>query len=535
MRLIAIVTVDQEEGTNEEFGRLLESGRDFVDVWSIAVRTDSEEVFREIAQNVGERNLEAGVIITRIRPAGASVARNAAIGAYFERHEGEESDYFSFPDDDCFFPVGFGDKLREVIQETRTDVLVLPYSPANGQILRSRWPEWRGTPTPRQIVAVVGTAGTFMRSTLPVIKQGFDPNLGTGGPRHSAEDTEFVLRARRGGASVFYDGTFGLHHPYRPTPPRRIVGNLSVATAYARDLGIVAVARTWGRATLLAWKHRTEAWPLTMVPLALTYKKSRIYAINSLLAKRNIAELEICVLPPNDLAEIAASWFDEPPTTVKTIYAGHVTSINSSPNPKFQQHFNEADIAMVDGISLSLISLLTPGPVLEKMATTDFAPLLFERGAATLGRRLRLAVVGGPDDLAARAGHAAEEQFPVDLVYSSNGYRKDTGVLLAEVSATSPDVLLVGMGMPLEAIWVGNNKESIDATIAITCGGWLRLLAGEEQRAPVLLQRIHLEWLWRLSSDKSRTLDRYRLGLVNVIGAISGAWKQSLRGKGRRN
>lgn len=534
MRLIAIATVDQEEGTNEEFGRLLESGRDFVDVWSIAVRTDSEEVFREIAQNVRERSLEAAVVITRIRPAGASLARNAAMGAYFERHEGNENDYFSFPDDDCFFPVRFGERLREVIQETQADVLVLPYSPANGHILRSRWPEWRGSPTPRQIVAVVGTAGTFMRSTLPVIKQGFDPNLGTGGPRHSAEDIEFVLRARRGGASVFYDGTFGLHHPYRPTPPRRIIGNLSVATAYARDLGIVAVARTWGRATLLAWKHRNEAWPLTMVPLALTYKKSKIHVKDSLLTKRRIAELEICVLPPKDLAEIAASWFDEPATTVKTVYAGHVTSINNSPDSTFQEHFNEADIAMVDGVSLSLISLLTPGPILEKMATTDFAPLLFERGAATLGRRLRLAVVGGPNDLAERAGLAAEQQFPVDLVYSSNGYRKDTDVLLAEISAASPDVLLVGMGMPLEAIWVGSNKESIDATIAITCGGWLRLLAGEEQRAPVLLQRIHLEWLWRLSSDKSRTVNRYRLGFSSVIRAIVGAWKQPLTAKGRR-
>lgn len=60
------------------------------------------------------------------------------------------------------------------------------------------------------------------------------------------------------------------------------------------------------------------------------------------------------------------------------------------------------------------------------------------------------------------------------------------------------------MGFPLQEKFLDQNLAQLDVGVAITVGGSFDVLAGEVNRAPLWVQRIGLEWLYRLLQEPSR-------------------------------
>lgn len=211
-----------------------------------------------------------------------------------------------------------------------------------------------------------------------------------------------------------------------------------------------------------------------------------------------------------------------------TVFAAHITSLNRAADREFVEAFNASDARHVDGVSWSLIAR-AGGDQARKVATSDLTPLLIESLSRGLGRPVRVAVLGGePGDrahptgrdrgpsVASLAGQQLERDLPVQLVAAHHGFQRDWSACLAEIRERRPDVVLVGMGMPTEAFWVRDHLALLPSSVVVTCGGWLRLLAGLESRASGLLQRWGLEWLHRLTTTPRRTAGRYLVGTVNL-------------------
>ena len=83
--------------------------------------------------------------------------------------------------------------------------------------------------------------------------------------------------------------------------------------------------------------------------------------------------------------------------------------------------------------------------------------------------------------------------------------------MLAQIRDYAPDVLMVGMGMPRQEIWIEENLKDIFATAIFCCGGLMDLVAGEIPTPPRWLGPLGLEWLFRLFSQPVRTWRRYLL------------------------
>lgn len=251
----------------------------------------------------------------------------------------------------------------------------------------------------------------------------------------------------------------------------------------------------------------------------------------------NVAGLWL-VQDPRRLAYAAVQEYLARPRTV-TLLAAHVTALNSASCTAFRRAFNAADGGYIDGVSLSIVAHVG-GERAEKLATTDLAPLLIRDLSSNLGRPVRVAVLGGEPSAqdahssASLAAQAIATELPVEIVYVNHGYQMDWPTCLARLGDSAPEVLLVGLGMPLEATWTEEHASRLPAAIVITCGGWLRLLAGEEARASEPWQRAGLEWLYRLVNDPHRTGRRYALGVVNVLRHCAVAaitrWQQRPRG-----
>jgi N-acetylglucosaminyldiphosphoundecaprenol N-acetyl-beta-D-mannosaminyltransferase len=99
---------------------------------------------------------------------------------------------------------------------------------------------------------------------------------------------------------------------------------------------------------------------------------------------------------------------------------------------------------------------------------------------------------------------------------------RENETVLRKVNAARPDILIVGLGMPLQERWLMENRDAIDANVALTGGAVFDYVSGGLRRGPRLLTDNGFEWLARLIVDPHRLWRRYLLGnplfLLRVLG-----------------
>ncbi len=200
----------------------------------------------------------------------------------------------------------------------------------------------------------------------------------------------------------------------------------------------------------------------------------------------------------------------------RVIYALHVGGLNDRRNARFVDAMNKADLVYADGMAVVLLARSAGARGIERAATTDIGGSLLAAEGQRLGRTSRVAIIGGPDGLAASAGNALESHGLATVVYATHGFHSDYASVLENVAAANPDVVIVGMGMPREALWVEEHRGDLPDGLILTCGGWLGFLAGTEARAPAFMQKLGLEWLYRVYQSPTRLWARYALGLATT-------------------
>lgn len=201
-------------------------------------------------------------------------------------------------------------------------------------------------------------------------------------------------------------------------------------------------------------------------------------------------------------------------------FALHVGGLLSRSSAPYVRAMASADLVYADGVSIVGLARRAGAVDVERAATTDIAPELLERLAREEGAPPRVALVGGPEGLAARAGERLAETCGVDVVLAEHGYHDDWNPVLAELLEAQPDVVVVGLGAPREMLWVQEHRAALQGRLVLTCGGWFGFVAGEEARAPQLVQRLHGEWVWRWAQSPRRLARRYVLGAL-VVARLS--------------
>ncbi len=100
---------------------------------------------------------------------------------------------------------------------------------------------------------------------------------------------------------------------------------------------------------------------------------------------------------------------------------------------------------------------------------------------------------------------------------------RENHAVIEEINRFKPDILIVGMGMPLQEIWIQQNYEKINASVIIPCGAVIDRLAGLVPNCPLWISNIGLEWVYRLIREPRRLATRYLLGnplfMLNVVWA----------------
>ncbi len=173
-------------------------------------------------------------------------------------------------------------------------------------------------------------------------------------------------------------------------------------------------------------------------------------------------------------------------------------------HPELKAALNAADICLPDGIGVVMASRILGRPLAER--TTGFDFMMKVIGMAEK-KGLSLFLLGGKPGIAEKAGEKIKAMFPgIQIAGSHHGYFKedDEQEVIDIINAKKPDILLAAMGCPKQELFMTRNKDKLQFRVAMGIGGSLDVLSGAVRRAPVFMQQVGLEWLYRLITQPSR-------------------------------
>lgn len=193
-------------------------------------------------------------------------------------------------------------------------------------------------------------------------------------------------------------------------------------------------------------------------------------------------------------------------------FALHVGGLNNRRNTDFVAAMGKADVVYADGASVVGLARLAGAKLIGRSVTTDLGWDVLQGLGKLRGRRLRLALVGGPIGLAAEAGAVLAGRLGGQVVLAEHGFQPDWAPVVNRLRATRPDAIIVGLGAPAEMLWVADWLDRLPPALVLTCGGWFGFLAGNERRAPAWMRASGLEWVARVAQAPGRLAPRYARG-----------------------
>lgn len=191
-------------------------------------------------------------------------------------------------------------------------------------------------------------------------------------------------------------------------------------------------------------------------------------------------------------------------------------------DPDFARVLDEVDLLLNDGSGLALAARFQGESFLANLNGTDLTPKILELAAP---RGARVFLLGGREGVAARAmASLAELQPDLQVVGARSGYIAEHEVdeVIAEIRAARTDILVVGMGNPLQEKWLGDHLAATGARLGLAVGAFMDFEAGVVRRSPVWMQRFGIEWLYRLRLEPRRLAHRYLVGNPRFL---SRAWR----------
>jgi N-acetylglucosaminyldiphosphoundecaprenol N-acetyl-beta-D-mannosaminyltransferase len=104
--------------------------------------------------------------------------------------------------------------------------------------------------------------------------------------------------------------------------------------------------------------------------------------------------------------------------------------------------------------------------------------------------------------------------------FDKNHASADNLEVLSQLDRYQPDLLLVGMGMPIQEEWIAENFAMLPASAIVACGALMDYVAGTIPTPPRWLGHLGLEWAFRLMTEPRRLARRYLVEPWSILGLL---------------
>ena len=197
-------------------------------------------------------------------------------------------------------------------------------------------------------------------------------------------------------------------------------------------------------------------------------------------------------------------------------------------DPEVQRLLIDADLVLADGFPIVKLSPFFGPPLKQRVTGSDLTPMLAERAAKD---GLRIYGLGSADGVAKKAMDILKTRHPglkVAGTYSppfAPLLEMDHRAILKRLEQARPDILFVAFGAPKQDKFISMHVRGWNVPVSVGVGGSLDFITGEQKRAPVWMQQMHLEWFWRMCFDPKRLFTRYIANVRFLFSASRQMWR----------
>jgi len=181
-------------------------------------------------------------------------------------------------------------------------------------------------------------------------------------------------------------------------------------------------------------------------------------------------------------------------------------------DPKLRDFLNGAEVVFCDGVGVMLAARILGRRLPARITYADW---VWQLAAFVESEGFSLYFLGARPGVAQAAARRLKERYSgLEIVGVHHGYfnHSENEAVVEEINAATPDILLVGLGMPLQEYWLMENWHRLDAGVALTGGAVFDYVSGRLRRGPHLLTSSGFEWLARLLIEPRRLWRRYLIG-----------------------
>lgn len=224
------------------------------------------------------------------------------------------------------------------------------------------------------------------------------------------------------------------------------------------------------------------------------------------------------------------------PGYVVTPNVDHVCNFRQ--DPALAEAYRASALVVADSTPLMWAARLLGTPLPQKLSGSDL--IYWVSGhAARQGHSIFL--LGAAEGVADKAAANLMQRYPGLRVAGTcsppMGFEKDAAELarIRElVESSGAEICFAAFGSPKQEVWMHRSAAGMATPVLIGVGASLDFVAGRVRRAPRVVQRCGLEWLWRLCREPGRLWRRYLVNDSRFIGLFVAEWWRKRRcGSGR--
>lgn len=193
-----------------------------------------------------------------------------------------------------------------------------------------------------------------------------------------------------------------------------------------------------------------------------------------------------------------------------TLNTDHLVKLRT--NPEFHQAYARAELVTADGFPLVMLARME-GHEVERTTGSDLIEPLCRKAAE---RHLPVFLFGTSLDALCKAGRALSRRVrgleiggayspPLGFSADSVSWREGMDV----IARSGARICFVALSPPLQEVFAAQALAGVEGVAFICVGAGLDFIAGKQVRCPTILQRLNLEWAWRVCLNPSRLAGRY--------------------------
>jgi N-acetylglucosaminyldiphosphoundecaprenol N-acetyl-beta-D-mannosaminyltransferase len=183
-------------------------------------------------------------------------------------------------------------------------------------------------------------------------------------------------------------------------------------------------------------------------------------------------------------------------------------------DPAFAATYAGASYVYIDGMPVVWLCQLAGLPISARHRITfldSFNTLLRE----ATHKGWRIFYLGSTEEVIREGLSILRKMHPGLMISGRNGFFEKRGResddVISAINSFSPDVLFVGMGMPVQELWISENLDKLRASSILTCGATLNYITGHMYKPPAWAGPLALYGAFRLLAHPKRLWRRYLL------------------------